>query len=162
MLLHDSSRFNSVHVSSWVTCSLVCRVVGNTQVISQCSDHWRLIRLIDHLLAVNFVLHIPMIHAQPGYLIRQAGLIEGCFERKSFKNTPLLWKTFLVQKARPRKCKLLNDWKVWYQCEAKNATRLHTILACKTNLTKAVHFLQAKQTKCFIPNQHNWSMIICN
>ena len=50
---------------------------------------------------------------------------------------------FAVKKS-PRKCKLLNDWKVWYQCEAKNATQLHAILAFKTNLTKAVHLLQAK------------------
>ena len=48
-------------------------------------------------------------------------------EFNPFKNTSLLWK-----KVSPRKCKLPNDWKVWYHCEAKNATRLDAILVCKT------------------------------
>jgi len=44
---------------------------------------------------------------------------------------PIQKYNFAVKNKLPRKCKLLNDWKVWYHCEAKNSTRLHTILARK-------------------------------
>ena len=33
-----------------------------------------------------------------------------------------------VKIANPKKYKLFNDWKVWYQFKAKNASRLHRIL----------------------------------
>jgi len=38
---------------------------------------------------------------------------------------PFKEKIFAVKKGELKKCKLPNDWKMWYQCEAKNAARLY-------------------------------------
>ena len=78
-----------------------------------------------HFQLSILVLHIPMIFAQPNQTDR---FHRGLLWKKSWY--PIQKYTFTVKKARPRKYKLLNDWKVWYQCEAKNATRLYTILVC--------------------------------
>ena len=73
--------------------------------------------MIIFLLSI-LVLQIPMIYAQPDQTDR---FNKGLLWNKSWY--PIQKYIFAVKKG---EAKLLNDWKVWYHCEAKNATGYKT------------------------------------
>ena len=126
------SKFISVHVSSMLLQNLSCLlasvkgivVAGNTQVyyniqiIKDVITRWN-----NHLSTVNVV---PMI-------VCTTSTDKQVPQRPALKRS---W--YPIQK------KASASYWTTERCEAKNATRLDTILACKINLTKAVHLLQAK------------------
>ena len=80
------------------------------------------------------VLQIPMIYAQPDQTDR---FHKGLLWKKSWY--PIQKYIFAVRA--PESASYSTTERYDIHCEAKNATR---ILACKTDLTKAVHLLQAK------------------
>jgi len=151
MLQLYSQVYSSSSLYTYHPCYLLCRVVGNLQV-------YHTVQIIKDLLSQMIifrlsilVLHIPMIYAWPDQTDR---FHRGLLWKKSLY--PIQKYIFVVKRG---EAKLLSDWKVSYHCEAKNATRLHTILACKTNWTLRLYICCKL---CLIPNQHNRCMIICN